>query len=114
MNETDNLWEMEKSFWLDGVDFYRQHLSGDAIMVFAEPVGILQGTEIISNLEGAPRWQAVQFADQRELQAGEATVLAYRATGLRPDAGRYEALCSSTYVRCDGTWMLVAHQQIPL
>jgi len=114
MNETDNLWEMEKSFWLDGVDFYRQHLSGDAIMVFAEPVGILQGTEIISNLEGAPRWQAVQFADQRELQAGEATVLAYRATGLRPDAGRYEALCSSTYVRCDRTWMLVAHQQIPL
>jgi hypothetical protein len=114
MTRIDDLWEMEKSFWLNGVDFYRQHMGDDAIMIFAEPVGILQGKQIISSLEGAPRWQAVQFAGQRELQTSQATVLAYRATGLRPDAGRYEAFCSSTYVRRNGTWMLVAHQQTPL
>lgn len=114
MSGIDDLWDKEKSFWLDGVDFYRHHMASDAIMVFAEPTGILQGQEVVSSLENAPRWQAVQFADQRDFQAGEATVLAYKATGLRSGADRYVALCSSTYITRAGTWTLIAHQQTPL
>ena len=40
-------------------------------------------------------------------------VLAYRAEAERPDAPILKALCASSYVRDEGTWRLMSHQQTP-
>jgi hypothetical protein len=77
-------------------------VAGDAKMVFPEPVGILEGDQILQGLKGAPRWKSVDIGEKFQAQLGQTIVLAYKATGRREDAKSYSALCSSTYVRDDG------------
>ena len=38
----------------------------------------------------------------------------FQGTGLRGASNPYVALCSSTYVRQNAAWKLLAHQQTPL
>lgn len=109
----ERLWEMEKSFWLDGPDFYESSMAPDARMVFPYPVGILEGEQIVEGLKQGPRWQSVEFENQTGTSLGETTALAYRATGQRDGEETYIALCSSTYVKSDGKWFLLTHQQTP-
>lgn len=112
--QDQDIWQREESFWLDGVAFYRDNMAAEAQMVFADPVGILKGDEILDGLKAAPRWAAVEFADQTEQTLGDTRVLAYRATGSRDGAEPYSALCSTTYVRREGKWILLSHQQTPV
>ncbi len=107
------LWEMEESFWLDGPDFYERSMAPDPRMVFPAPAGILAGEEILEGLRQAPRWKSVGFQDRTETIFGDTVVIAYRATGERDGEAPYIALCSTTYVRDDGKWALLAHQQTP-
>ncbi|MFC7703334.1 DUF4440 domain-containing protein [Plastorhodobacter daqingensis] len=110
----DDIWKSETSFWLDGPAFYARFMVAEARMVFPAPVGILKGKEIPESLEGAPRWEAVEMKEKSALQLGATVVLVYRATGRRGGTSAYSALCSSTYVREDGQWKLLAHQQTPV
>lgn len=109
----EHLWQDEKRFWLDGPEFYRQRMAPEASMVFPPPVGILRGEAILAGLAQGPRWQSVEIAEKTETASGDTVVLAYRATGTRPSAPPYVALCASTYVRMDGSWYLLFHQQTP-
>ena len=108
-----SFWEMEKSFWLDGPEFYEESMASDARMVFPAPVGILAGKQIVEGLKQAPRWKSVDFEDKTETALGDTVVLAYGATGRREDGDPYSALCASTSVKSDGNWVLLAHQQTP-
>ena len=114
MAATNSLWEREQRFWLDGSDFYREHMTRNALMVFPKPVGILKGDEVLQSLKGAPRWKSVDLDRRSIAEAGDTTVLAYEATGLREGGEPYSALCCSTYVKDGGRWKLLAHQQTPL
>ncbi|SDE11097.1 hypothetical protein SAMN05421538_10463 [Paracoccus isoporae] len=107
------LWDMEKRFWLDGPDFYKSSLASDARMVFPPPVGILAGKQIVEGLKQGPRWQSVDFEEKTETGSGNTAVLAYKATGQRENDDPYVALCASTYVKSEGSWVLLAHQQTP-
>jgi hypothetical protein len=114
MTESDTIWRLETGFWLNGRDHYDRHLATSARMVFPDPAGILANDRIIAGIEGAPRWQSVDFDAQVETRLGDTVVIAYRATGHRNDRAPYRALCSSTYVRDGGEWKLLMHQQTPL
>lgn len=107
------LWEMEEGFWLDGPEFYENSMASNARMVFPAPVGILAGQEIIDGLRQAPRWNSVDFHHQTETELGDTAVLAYEASGQRDGEEEYRSLCASTYVRSDGKWYLLCHQQTP-
>ncbi len=48
----------------------------------------------------------VEFSDQ-------AAAVVYRVVAHHGGAEPYRALISSTYVRADGAWRLVLHQQTP-
>lgn len=109
----DELWMDEKRFWLDGPDFYEEKMAPEACMVFPPPAGVLRGEAILAGLRQGPRWQSVEMTERSETAWGGTVVLVYRATGTRPGAGPHVALCSSTYVRTDGGWKLLFHQQTP-
>ncbi|WP_432692050.1 DUF4440 domain-containing protein [Pseudooceanicola sp. C21-150M6] len=104
---------MEKSFWLDGPNFYENAMVPDACMIFPAPVGILKGEEILEGLKQAPRWQSVDFTQRAETSLHNVTVLAYKASGRRNAGEPYLAFCSSSYVQLGGEWILVSHQQTP-
>ena len=110
----ETLWDAERRFWLDGPEFYEKSMLVQARMVFPPPVGFLAGEEIVAGLRQGPRWQSIDMEDTSETVSGDTVVLAYRATGTRPDTEPYAALCSSTYVKGSGGWKLLFHQQTPV
>lgn len=81
-------------------------------MAFPEPVGIMHGPAIAESLKGAPRWKSVEMTERASANPdGDMAVLAYRAEGTCHGASPYAAYCSSTYVRRNGDWRMVQHQQ---
>lgn len=110
----DDIWNLEKRFWLDGELAYREHMARSAVMLFPEPAGILVGEAILSSLADAPRWSSIELDERRLIRAGDAMlVIAYRAEAKR-DTDSYHALCSSSYAMIDGVWKIVHHQQTPV
>ncbi|MWD28247.1 nuclear transport factor 2 family protein [Aquicoccus sp. SCR17] len=114
MATESDIWEIERAFWLDGVNAYHAYAHAAAIMVFPDPSGILVGPEILRGLELAPRWSHVAFEGQTSTTTDETLVLAYRALAEREGEAPYRALCCSTYAREGHRWALIAHQQTPV
>lgn len=111
--DVQGLWRAEESFWLDGPAFYERWMMADALMVFPEPVGIVEGNDILAGLRHGPRWGSVDIRERSHTRAGDTVVLAYRAIGTREGSEPYIALCSSTYIRDADNWKLLSHQQTP-
>ena len=111
----DELFDLEKHFWTEGADYYRNALAPAAIMVFPEPAGVLMKDEITSSLQGTARWTEVSLEEHRVLELSDkAAVVTYKATARRPDGPAYVARASSAYVRDGNAWKLAFHQQTPL
>jgi hypothetical protein len=109
----DEVWQYEELFWLNGQSFFRRHMDADALMVFPEPIGVMRAEEVLTNIAGAPRWETIDFTGRTSTNRDRTIVVAYRVTASRPGRDAYHALCSSTYVRRDGAWVLLSHQQTP-
>lgn len=114
MKEQD-LWRLEKQFWTGDADFYEQHLSSDALMVFPEPVGILGRQATLDSIRSGGRWKSVMFDDKHLITpAPGTTILAYSVKADRGNSDTaYSAQCSSTYISLHGDWQLALHQQTP-
>ncbi|MFZ5675606.1 MAG: DUF4440 domain-containing protein [Pseudomonadota bacterium] len=108
----EELWQVERRFWLEGASVYEARLHGDALMIFPG-VGILDRAQIIASLRDAPRWTALDMRERRMLQAGDILVLAYRAEARRGEDDPYRAFCSSSYISADSGWKMLFHQQTP-
>lgn len=111
----DQLLNIEEQFWKAGADFYRQHLTDDALMAFAEPAGVLTRDTAIQAISTSPRWSAVSFQEVHVLQpTADTAILSYQATAHREGkASSYSARVASIYVNRDGAWKLIFHQQTP-
>jgi hypothetical protein len=113
--DRDELWALERDFWLAGADVFETRMAKECVMVFPWPVGILGHDGIVGGLRTAPRWTAVDLTQQRmAVPDAETVCLAYRADARRQGEDGYSALCGSTYVRRSDGWKLAAHQQTPL
>jgi hypothetical protein len=108
----DDLWELERGFWLGGLDHFRQFMAPDCVMMLPE-VGILAAPAILQGLENAPRWDAIEMTERQAVETGPAVVIAYRGEGRR-GAEVYRALCGSAYVGSLAHRQLIQHQQTPL
>ena len=115
MDLEQQLLDMEQRFWKGDAAFYREHLIEGALMVFAEPVGVLTKEETVDAIAAGPRWAEVAFDAVHTVRLGDdAVLLTYRATARRSgDGSDYTALTSSVYVRRDSSWRLAFHQQTP-
>lgn len=107
------LWAIEQSLWLDGVSAYGEVMAEQCVMAFG-PMGIMRNNEIVESLQAAPRWHEVFMTEKATITQDGVAVLAYRATASQRGVDAYEALCTSTYIRVEGIWRLMQHQQTPL
>jgi hypothetical protein len=112
-SEQGELLELERRFWLAGEEWYREHLAPTALMVFAEPVGVLDREHTIAAIGAAARWSEVVLEDVRLLPvAAGVRLLCYLATARREAGGEpYVARASSVYVAEGQQWQLAFHQQ---
>ncbi|MGI1664173.1 DUF4440 domain-containing protein [Palleronia sp. KMU-117] len=114
MADQDDIWHTEERFWTEGAESARARSAKGAIFVLPFPPGILQGDSVWREGLVAQRWRSVEFSERYFRQEGDVAVLAYRVSAERGDTPIYEALCTSTYLKDDGEWLRVAHQQTPL
>jgi len=110
----DRLVDLERGFWTGDGDFYRGNLTDDAVMVFPDPVGVLDRRSIVESISAASRWNNVEIGAPACVRVADgAALLTYRATAGREGQPPYEALASSLYVERGGAWRLAFHQQTP-
>jgi hypothetical protein len=107
------LWDMEERFWTEGADSARQMTAKNAVFVFPNPTGILQGDTLWREAEVAQRWRSVDMSEQHFSRIDNVAVLAYHVAAERGDLPTFDALCSSTYVKDNNTWLRLTHQQTP-
>lgn len=111
---TETVLDLEERFWRGDDAFYDDHLTDDAVMVFAEPIGVLSRAETIQSIADSQRWTDVQFEELRVTElADDVVVLTYHATAVRGDEPPYATLASSVYVADGTSWRLAHHQQTP-
>jgi hypothetical protein len=111
--DLQHLLRLERGFWLEGADYYREHLAEDFLMLFPG-LGTISRAEAIRGLDAGPRWSELETAEERVLHLGpDARLLCYEARARRDGGERYSALAGSVYVHREGAWSLVYHQQSP-
>lgn len=105
-----DLWPTEEKLWLGGVEEYAQLLHSACLMAFAG-VGTLDRAAVMETI-GGQRWRSVSTRDAVLSEVDEdLAVLSYRAEAQRDGSAAYRCVCTSTYLRTDGRWRLVQHQQ---
>lgn len=93
--------------------FYAEVLANDVLVLLPGGLVIDDRDQVIDSMRGAP-WNSFEIEDEQVLHlTDDSAVVAYRATARR-DGDDYTALFNSTYVREDGGWKLVVHQQTPI
>lgn len=120
MDTAADLLALERSGW-DALStsgdaaarFYDENLDTEVLMLLPGGIVLDDREEVVESMRGAP-WSAFELSDERVLElSDESAVVAYRATAQRDGGDPYTALFNSTYVRKDGRWLLVVHQQTP-
>ena len=112
----DELVSIEKKLWTNDPVIYRDSLTEDALLVFAETGPITRDQAVAAieqeNAEGR-RWAEVRFDDTRASKLNDgAALLHYRATARwEHDSATVAMLASSVYVRRGQAWKLAFHQQ---
>jgi hypothetical protein len=106
---------LEKQFWTGDAAFYDRNLARDALMMFAEPIGVLTRERVVDAVASSPRWGEVSLEQVRFVELDQyAGILSYRARArTKEDGAEYSALVSSVYVQRGGRCWLAFHQQTP-
>lgn len=114
MNLREDLLEMEQQLWSGGATAYRRTLDDDCLIGFTEAVGVTSRESIAAQADGN-RWHDLDIELEGFLQpTDDVALLTYHATAVRENDEPYEARVSSGYVRRDGEWKMMFHQQTPL
>ncbi len=115
MSLRDELIEIEKGFWLAGVDEARAHLTEQVMLVFRQMKGVHSREQVAQSMSDPDRWQDLRIADVMCTQpADDLALLSYEARAKRADGEPYRCLATSAYVRTEGGWKLALHQHSEL
>ena len=92
-------------------EFYASVLRDDTVMLF--PGGMrIEGKDQILESIGSQPWTSYEIQKPALIDiVDEVKTIIYRVSARREGSPLYEALIASTYVRSDGTWKMVLHQQ---
>lgn len=121
MNEKfqEDLVNIERKLWTNDAVFYKDNLTEDCLLVFAETGVITRDVAVDAirkeNEEGR-RWAEVYFDQIRSLRlTDDIALLTYQAIARwEHEASAMTVLASSLYVKRDSAWKLTFHQQTPI
>jgi hypothetical protein len=92
-------------------DAYRRHLTEDAVVIV--PGAVLDREQCAAAIDASGGWHESEISDARTIEiTPESAVLTYRWRSRRGDM-TYAAVMSTVYVRRDGGWKVLLHQQTP-
>lgn len=119
-NDLSKLIDLERDAWTAlstsgdaATAFYGDVLADEVLMLLPGGLVIDDRAQVIDSMGGAP-WESFELSDERVVPlTDDSAVVAYRATAVR-QGHEYTALFASTYIRADGVWRLVLHQQTPV
>jgi hypothetical protein len=95
-----------------GAAFYSEFMADDGLMVF--PGLVLDKAASIQAISDTTPWLSYELEGVRLIGAmPHAATVVYGATAQREGGSPYRALMASVYVRREGNWRLVLHQQTP-
>jgi hypothetical protein len=104
----------EESLWSGGASEYRHTLDGDCLVAFTEMAGVQSRDKIAEMAGKGDRWRDVDIDVEGFLRpTDDVTILTYRVSAVRGNEP-YNARVSSGYVKRDGDWRMMFHQQTPL
>jgi hypothetical protein len=107
----DELLEIERELGAGPGDAYRRHLTEDALVVV--PGAVLTREQCAAAIDASGGWDESEITDARTIEiTPESAVLSYRWRSRRGEM-TYAAVMSTVYVRRDGAWRVVLHQQTP-
>lgn len=118
MELEEELFELEKGFWMNGKDHFLAQLDEECLLAFPQ-MGEMHGVhsrETIAATATMPgRWKELEVSNRHLLQPAEDfAIISYRADVKRADDVPYSALIGSAYVRRGNGWKLVFHQHSPV
>ena len=108
------LWDHEEHFWTSGADSAQAMTATNAVMIVPYPPGILQGDQILIHLRQISGWRSVAMTERRVTRCRDIAILTYRVSAEKPEVAVFKALCASTYLRDEGAWLRLSHQQTPV
>jgi hypothetical protein len=112
---TAEIIELEERFWEAAGDprFYEEHFADDGTI--ALPIGMMDKAAVVEAMRSAEPWTGFEFSEPSLIDiADDVAAVTYTASAVREDGDEYQAAVSSVYVRRNGSWKLVIHQQTPL
>jgi hypothetical protein len=117
---SEDLIELERSGWSalssDGdaaARFYEEVLAPDVLFLFPGGMVIDSRAAAIDSMRGVA-WDRFELVDERVIRlSDDCAAVAYRAKAARGGVD-YHALCTSTYTRVSGRWLLAVHQHTPV
>ena len=115
MNVKEELLHIERGFWSGDADYYRQNLDDLCVAVFTEMAGAFKKEEIAGMITDTDRWRDLDFDVKGCIEPAPGfAILAYRVNATRKNNDPYAAAVTSGYVKRNGAWRMVLHQQTPL
>ena len=94
-----------------GAAFYDEVMADEAVMVF--PGLTLTRAATIAAIATEEPWSRYALDDVRIVGDDQTAAITYHVVAQRPNEDAYHARMSSVYVRRDGQWRLLVHQQSP-
>jgi hypothetical protein len=110
-----DLLALEKQFWTGGSKFYEENVDESCLIAFnSDMAGVMSNKDIAATVKDGNRWKDLEI-ELKGLVAHsvDTAILTYEARATREGGEHYAALVSTGYVKRDGRWKMVFHQQTP-
>ncbi|HET9230819.1 MAG TPA: hypothetical protein VFO00_05995, partial [Vitreimonas sp.] len=100
-----DLLKLERGFWTEGGDYYREHVDDECLVAFSEMAGVRSNEEIAGMNPGANNWMNVELDEKGCVRlSADSVVITYEVNAQRKNGEPYKALVSTGYVKRDGEW----------
>ena len=108
--------QLERAGWSalsgpEGAAFYGDVMAEEGLMVF--PGTVMARAAALEAIRTTAPWSSFELSEILVVGDAKAAVMAYRAAARRGGDDPYVATMVSVYVRRDGRWRLLLHQQSP-
>lgn len=89
MSLEEQLFEIERGFWIEGPEYCAAHLGERCLLAFpqsGEMYGLFSLDEVAATVAGANRWRELEMSDRQLLKiSNDAMMISYKADATRAD-----------------------------